>query len=90
MCHFRSIVDLAEGQVGQHFRQRRSTGKVDATLALGDAREVRDIFWTSRQFYGCRYDRCGLVQESGDFINSVIFGYDKNGIGDLMKASGYR
>jgi hypothetical protein len=32
-----------------------SLGKVDVTLALGDAREVRDIFWASRQFYGCRY-----------------------------------
>ena len=67
-----------------------SLGKVDATLALGDAREVRDIFWASRQFYGCRYGRCGLVQESGDFIGSVILGSEKNGIGDLTKASGYR
>ena len=67
-----------------------SLGKVDATLALGDAREVRDIFWASRQFYGCRYGWCGLVQQSGDFIDCVIFESYKNGIGDLTKASGYK
>jgi hypothetical protein len=37
-----------------------SLRKLDAALALGDAREVRDILWTPRQFHGCRYDRCGL------------------------------
>jgi hypothetical protein len=66
-----------------------SLGKVDAALALSDAKEVRDIFWASRRFYGCRYGRCGLVQESGGFTDSVIFESYKTGIGDLTKASGY-
>ena len=31
-----------------------------------------------------------MVQQSGDFIDCVIFESYKNGIGDLTKASGYK
>jgi hypothetical protein len=59
MCHFGSIVDPRKVKVAPNTLDSGdplfSLGKVDATLALGDAREVRDIFWASRQFYGCRY-----------------------------------
>jgi hypothetical protein len=70
-----------------HFSLR----KFDATLALVDAREV---FEASFRLHGSSMAAdmvaAALVQVSGDFIDSVIFGSDKNSIGDLMPASNYR